>query len=210
MMWRRQGDRGGAHGCFCTSCIVLAVTITLHKMFSTYASKDAQLGVGNTCFLYPQTSVSRFLGHLCHLALAMTKSGSTSVPRGVARKVLKKSKGEMPFPLEPTPQTRDPRQRQLRNILAGLNHLKAPIASSLPVPAEIDRSCPKGSGHLRPKQMSYAKLGHLSFIRKSHSFKAIGSTVLGLAPTNLVVSKRIFSLGPGGHRHGNIPFTISY
>ncbi|CAL1155932.1 unnamed protein product [Cladocopium goreaui] len=61
----------------------------------------------------------------------MTKTGG--VTRREARKGVKKSKDLMAFshdvPLSPSP--RDHRQRKLASILAGLNHLRAPVVSCL-------------------------------------------------------------------------------
>ena len=76
------------------------------------------------------------LGFKEHLALLsrcvlMTKTGG--VTRREARKGIKKSKDLMAFahdvPLSPSP--RDHRQRKLASILAGLNHLRAPVVSCL-------------------------------------------------------------------------------
>lgn len=61
----------------------------------------------------------------------MTKTDG--VTRREARKGVKKSKDLMAFshdvPLSPSP--RDHRQRKLASILAGLNHLRAPVVSCL-------------------------------------------------------------------------------
>lgn len=55
-----------------------------------------------------------------------------AVSRRDAKRKMKKSKDSMVFPKIPVGMTsKDPRQRQLSTILAGLNYLKAPVASSL-------------------------------------------------------------------------------
>ena len=61
----------------------------------------------------------------------MTKTGG--VTRREAQKGIKKSKDlmtfahDVPLPISP----KDHRQRKLASILAGLNHLRAPVASCL-------------------------------------------------------------------------------
>ena len=58
MKWRRQGNRGGARGCFCTSCIFWGVNHELcSKIFSSRASKAVQEGVGSVWFIPRDISI---------------------------------------------------------------------------------------------------------------------------------------------------------
>lgn len=59
----------------------------------------------------------------------MTKGDA--VGRRHLKRVLKSGKDTLPFPRPPLEKPKDPRQRQLADILAGLNHLRAPMVFCL-------------------------------------------------------------------------------
>ena len=69
---------------------------------------------------------------------AMTKDGGSKLKRRECRKALLASKCDMPFPREKVnTTTRDPRQRKLSDILAGLNSIRAPMVSGLKTQSRI-------------------------------------------------------------------------